>query len=129
MVKISQVIKKFVDDDECQLFEMIQHGVSNAANPKKHLPARISIAMPKEVCGESLGDLKKWRVLLIAIPQKKVHDYVEAMEKYDPPVHKIIDSKKHMTPDNLACGTGRNEVTGNPDWKRVTCKQCLAKKK
>ena len=129
MVKISQVIKKFVNDTESQLFEMIQHGTSYGANHKKKRQASIGIALPERVCGEDLADLSKWRIVMIAIPKKKVSDYVKAMEKYDPPVHKILDPKKLILPDNLACGTGRDEVTGNPDWKRVTCKQCLAKKK
>ena len=129
MVAISKVLKKFVDDEECPIFEMIQNGNSYAANIKKNREAQISIALPLKVCGDNLRDLEKWRVLMIAIPKNKVHNYVKAMEKYDPPVHKILDSKKLMMPDNLACKTLKNDITGNADWKYVTFKKCLKKKK
>ena len=42
-------------------------------------------------------------------------------------VHKIINFKKIMMPDNIVCNSKANHVEGNMGWKYVTCKNCLKK--
>lgn len=44
------------------------------------------------------------------------------------PIHKIINFKKIMTPNNIVCNTQANHVVGTKYWKNVTCSKCLRKK-
>lgn len=78
MATIKETIKQFIEDEKNSIvFNFIRHGRSTAATFKKRLPARISIEVPKEVCGEDLRDLDKWRIFLIAIKEDKLKKLIE----------------------------------------------------
>ncbi len=77
MTSIKETIKHFLEDEKNSIvFNFKRYGRCTAATFKKGLPARISIEVPKEVCGEDLRDLDKWRIFLIAIKEVELEKLI-----------------------------------------------------
>jgi hypothetical protein len=77
MVLVSDIIREFVGRESTIHFEVDLYGSAYAMNKKKSLPARISIALPSNVCGENLHHLDKWRMVVMAIPDNEVEDFLK----------------------------------------------------
>lgn len=67
MVELSELIEKIPEKDIIN-FQPRLSGQCYAKN-KKRL-AKISIAFPEEIVGESLSDLDKWKLIVIAMKKE-----------------------------------------------------------
>ncbi len=81
-MKVSQVIKKFVNDKDCIFwqYDPLEEWALRWLNKSKtkYRPGKATIALPEKlVPEENLANLKKYDILLIAIPKKKVEKYIE----------------------------------------------------
>lgn len=65
---IREIFEEHLDDRNCQVFRMALNGQCYGANSKGR-PARISVGLPKTICGTNLKDLDDWILIGIAIPR------------------------------------------------------------
>ena len=72
-VKCSEIIKKFIDDDETTFFHLNYNNITCASSNK---PAKTTIKFPDYICSTDTRDIRKWEIICIAIPKKKVKEFV-----------------------------------------------------
>ncbi|KKN00226.1 hypothetical protein LCGC14_1139980 [marine sediment metagenome] len=77
-IRVLDVIKKFLDDNETTFFQPIIDKVTRATSPKNQ--AKATIRLPKHICDIDTRDIRKWEILCIAIPNEKVIKYFEDNE-------------------------------------------------
>ena len=80
-ITIRTYFKDYIDNKECRVLNFVLYGNSYGANYRTKKPARISIALSKEVCGENLKDLDNWVLKIIAIPRSVVFPEEDKEEK------------------------------------------------
>jgi len=68
-IKCSEIIKKFIDDDETTFFHLDYNNITRAS-PNK--PAKATIKFPNYICDVDTRDIRKWEIICVAIPEKKV---------------------------------------------------------
>lgn len=69
-ITIGAYFHEFLENKECRVILFTPYGTMYAANPKAKKPARISVGLPSEICGENLKDLDKWALTIVAIPRE-----------------------------------------------------------
>ena len=79
MVKISEIIGKFAGNEDCIHFQYdaIEETSLRWVDKKKtkYKPARAKILLPEMLCpDENLMNLKKYEIMLIAIPKDKLYE-------------------------------------------------------
>ncbi|KKM72882.1 hypothetical protein LCGC14_1416010 [marine sediment metagenome] len=74
-IRVLDVIKKFLDDNETTFFQPIIDKVTRATSPKQ--PAKATIRLPTHICNVDTRDIRKWEILCIAIPKEKVLKFME----------------------------------------------------
>ncbi len=84
-IKLSELIDE-TKEDKIYNFPLNLNGQAYAKNKKN--PARITISLPENICGEDLGDLDKWWFRIVAIEKK---EYTRAYMKLEANTH---NSKK-----------------------------------
>ena len=70
----SDVIKKFIDDDDTLFFQLIYDSITRATNKKQ---AKVMISLPKNICNVDTRDLRKWDITCVAIPKEKVKNFLK----------------------------------------------------
>lgn len=124
MVKISEVIKEFAGKDECVHFQFSQCGKTSAAKKLSKDRIRLAsaeISLPLSICGESLHELHKWEIMLIAIPKEKVDEFAKAHDSELP-----LNAEKLFCCD---CGCQLEEEQ-EEDLERqgsIRCEECFKK--
>ncbi len=69
------------DDNYLSIFHFTPDGMIYGANKKKKKPARATIAIPSDVCGECISDLGDWTMMVIAIKTDKLHKIVKELKQ------------------------------------------------
>ncbi len=76
---IGGFFEPFLDNKECRVFNFAFDGSSYGANKKRR--ARVSIAIPKEMCDTNLKDLDNWCLFGVGIPREVLRKYEEEEKK------------------------------------------------
>jgi|GEM_PF-5398394 len=71
-------------DNDLSIFHFVPDGMIYGANPKKKKQARATIALPSDVCGESVSDLWDWEIKIIAIKRDKLKKAIEEYKQGEP---------------------------------------------
>lgn len=72
-VTIEKYFREYLENNECRVIKFMPCGQSYSANKKTKKPARISVALPPEICGADLRDLNKWSLTIVAVPIEIIH--------------------------------------------------------
>ncbi|HUW90961.1 MAG TPA: hypothetical protein VMV43_10670 [Candidatus Nanopelagicaceae bacterium] len=82
-ITIGKYFHEFLENKECRVILFTPYGTMYAANPKTKKPARISVGLPSEICGNNLKDLDKWALTIVAIPRAVLETEKEKEKKRD----------------------------------------------
>lgn len=77
-VSFIKVMEHFFDSEHANVFPLVQNGTSYGSTKKKQ--ARISIAMPREVCDSNLKDLRKWKMFVLAYSKEEFEQFLETIK-------------------------------------------------
>jgi len=73
-----EVFKKFRNDEDTRIFQLIRVGNSTGATDKKQ--AKVSISIPNDICNNknrNLGELNKYIGIVMIIPKEKVEKFMK----------------------------------------------------
>lgn len=66
--RFNKLIKDSLKEEGIIIFNIVRSGQSYASS-KRYKHARISIAIPEEICTDNLKDLNNWKLYCIAVPK------------------------------------------------------------
>lgn len=69
-ITIGKYFHDYLENNECRVILFRPYGSMYAANSKTKKPARISVGLPPEICGDNLKDLDNWSLTIVAVPRK-----------------------------------------------------------
>lgn len=67
-------IKEFIEDEETVFFQYINEKTTRSINNK---PAKTTITLPAIICTDDIRDVRKWNIILMAVPKTKVNKLFE----------------------------------------------------
>jgi len=78
-ITIIDIADNFIKENDTKFFRFVMNGQSWGATDKK--PARVSIAMPPDICNNknrNLGELNNWFIVCMAIPMEKFKKFIKS---------------------------------------------------
>lgn len=75
---IKDFIKEFIEDEETVFFQFTNTKTTRSINNK---PTKTTIILPAIICTDDIRDIRKWDIVLMAVPKTKASKLFENWKK------------------------------------------------